>query len=823
MILWKRFTAVLFAWAVTGGFVGPVWAEGDLTELSGRWYVQSYWQDPKIRQVYAFAPNEEDRRAGASSVQVRMKVAAERPGDLIELRFEPVKPVDLSAVEALEVSLKFSGAPGLKPRDVFLCSPGFRKLSVIPWPRQLDLGQTGQWQRVVLDLTEARVLDKDRPGKPGSYDRRDVATVCFNFNIPAGELDATLLIDKVQPIRLPPPPVVRTRLPDGAYQFKSVSYEAVIGTNGYLRSLRAGKTSFLKAEPFAATDQTNGSGMFPDNDPAKGLIKLDSLEPAGRAGLNATGEQGAIRYVFREHEFDIVVQQTFTRAGRLCFALSPDVVATLDGRTDRALFAKTRDAGNQIDSRLVTRSGGVLIGKQYVDGYSRMSMADVGGDWSWCFLSFGSGANKLTLQPVGSPSASKAIGFTIEGPNPDFLNPGGRPVQFRLNGRNYAGETVAGNFRFEVCDYLTRKPLKERVTPFRLAAGDKMEVPCDVNVEKPGTYRGRLTVADDHEERSVEWVFVHDFPNYSAPVTRPADFHEFWCQTLEELRAIPMDAKITAVPEVSTKDAEAFKVSLATLGGRRVHCWYWKPRAAGKYPAVFELPSSGVYPRLADHVPRGPDRCGMWMAIHGLPVDYERGKYPDDPAALNYWTHGIESPQTSMWRTIYASLVRGVDFLRSRPEVDAKRIMVSGGSQGGGLTMVLAGLDHRIAFAAPAHSGLARLDWTVLHTPGFWPFSMKAKPVGQTTAQFLKTLSYFDAANFTPDIACPVVAEVSLLDTVTASGNQICALSHLKPGLLELICDPWDSHASSPRGAALRGAAINRWLKGENPISRPIK
>jgi len=213
----------------------------------------------------------------------------------------------------------------------------------------------------------------------------------------------------------------------------------------------------------------------------------------------------------------------------------------------------------------------------------------------------------------------------------------------------------------------------------------------------------------------------------------------------------------------------------------------------------------------------------MWMAIHGLPVDFDPKNPPKDPAAWGYWTHGIASPKTSMWRTIYASLVRGVDFLWSREEVDPKRIMVAGGSQGGGLSMVLAGLDRRIAFAAPAHSGLARLDWTVLHEPGFWPFRMNAKPAGQTNEQFLKTLSYFDAANFTPDITCPVVAEVSLLDTVTASGNQICALAHVKPGLLELICDPWRSHASSPRGAKLRSAAVNRWLRGDPPVRNPIK
>ncbi|NCO37370.1 MAG: hypothetical protein COZ06_23840 [Armatimonadetes bacterium CG_4_10_14_3_um_filter_66_18] len=68
--------------------------------------------------------------------------------------------------------------------------------------------------------------------------------------------------------------------------------------------------------------------------------------------------------------------------------------------------------------------------------------------------------------------------------------------------------------------------------------------------------------------------------------------------------------------------------------------------------------------------------------------------------------------------------------VRPLPELAPARIMVAGGSQGGGLLMVLAGLDKRVAFAAPAHSGLCRLDWTVLHKPGFWPFGMETPPAG---------------------------------------------------------------------------------------------
>jgi cephalosporin-C deacetylase-like acetyl esterase len=137
--------------------------------------------------------------------------------------------------------------------------------------------------------------------------------------------------------------------------------------------------------------------------------------------------------------------------------------------------------------------------------------------------------------------------------------------------------------------------------------------------------------------------------------------------------------------------------------------------------------------------------------------------------------------------------------------------------------MVAAGLDHRIGLCMPYHSGLPRLDWTVKHEPGYWPFGMGAKPKEQTEEQFLQTLSYFDPTNFTQDIRCPVVAEVGLMDTVTASGNQICALAHVPKGLLYLICSPWAMHGGGSRASQLGGECYARFLKGEKPILAPTK
>jgi hypothetical protein len=93
-----------------------------------------------------------------------------------------------------------------------------------------------------------------------------------------------------------------------------------------------------------------------------------------------------------------------------------------------------------------------------------------------------------------------------------------------------------------------------------------------------------------------------------------------------------------------------------------------------------------------------------------------------------------------------------------------------------------------------------------------------AKPKDQTEEQFLQTLSYFDPANLTQDIQCPVVAEVGLMDTVTASGNQICGLSHVPRGLLSVVCSPWAMHGGGSRAGNPNSELYARFRNGETPV-----
>lgn len=177
------------------------WSEGEST-----WATQSYWQDDNILQRYTFTQNKDDRVSGEFSVQVHMEVGAKRPSDMVELRLNLPRPLDLSQTEAVELRLKVVHGSGLKARDAYFCSPGFQKLAMADWLDEIDVSAPGQWQRAVIDLTNVRILDKSNPNQAGIYDRHDVTTICLNFQLPPGEADNTLLIDGMRTTMLPPLP-----------------------------------------------------------------------------------------------------------------------------------------------------------------------------------------------------------------------------------------------------------------------------------------------------------------------------------------------------------------------------------------------------------------------------------------------------------------------------------------------------------------------------------------------------------------------------------------------------------------------------------------
>jgi dienelactone hydrolase len=112
------------------------------------------------------------------------------------------------------------------------------------------------------------------------------------------------------------------------------------------------------------------------------------------------------------------------------------------------------------------------------------------------------------------------------------------------------------------------------------------------------------------------------------------------------------------------------------------------------YPAWVRLWTSRGYAAIA------MDTCGT------LPTG-ETGKHPHHefggPAGWGGWNQVDKAPEDQWTYHAVADVLLAHSLLRSRPEVDASRIGVTGISWGGYLTCIVAGVDDRFRFAAPVY------------------------------------------------------------------------------------------------------------------------
>lgn len=163
----------------------------------------------------------------------------------------------------------------------------------------------------------------------------------------------------------------------------------------------------------------------------------------------------------------------------------------------------------------------------------------------------------------------------------------------------------------------------------------------------------------------------------------------------------PLPAKTPLNPIIhSTRDFDGYSVANAAfeaLPGYFVTGNLYRPRGVdGPYAAGLcphgHWSNPKDHGRLREEMQR---RCAAMARMGAIVFAYDMIGYGESKAAG--WPHSHPQALTlQLW-----SSVRAVDFLTSLPDVDAKRIGVTGASGGGTQTFLLAAVDDRVAVSAP--------------------------------------------------------------------------------------------------------------------------
>lgn len=277
----------------------------------------------------------------------------------------------------------------------------------------------------------------------------------------------------------------------------------------------------------------------------------------------------------------------------------------------------------------------------------------------------------------------------------------------------------------------------------------------------------------------------------------PQDFRSFWQKNVEELKQVPMSYTKELYKDYCTDKIDCYLVKLQIdKMGHSMYGFLFYPKNAqpGKHPVVLCPPGAGIKTikdpmRNKYYAENGFVR--FEVEIHGLDPRISSETFGEISRAFNdrnggYLANGLGNKDIYYMKHVYVGLVRCIDFLTSLPEWDGKNVAVQGGSQGGALAIIAAGLDSRVTQCVANHPALSDMaGYAAKGGTGGYPHFCR-QPQILSNKDCLNTLAYFDVVNFARyvkaptyltwgynDVTCPPTTSYAVWNTLKCTKESL--------------------------------------------------
>ncbi|WP_138945784.1 alpha/beta fold hydrolase [Plantibacter sp. M259] len=281
-----------------------------------------------------------------------------------------------------------------------------------------------------------------------------------------------------------------------------------------------------------------------------------------------------------------------------------------------------------------------------------------------------------------------------------------------------------------------------------------------------------------------------------------SDFDTFWADTLAEAHALAQPTvRERSNPELTGLVIE--DVTFSGFGGDPIKGWFIRPAGATEpLPCIVHYigysGGRGLAHQWTMHPSAGyavfvMDTRGQGSAnLPGATAD----PFGSGPQVAGKMSAGLDSPETYYYRRVFTDAALAVDVVRSFPEIDPARVVVSGVSQGGGIALAAAGLCEGLAAAlvdVPFLSHFRRALQITDASPFAELKTFLISRRGQEEEVF-RTLSYFDATNFAARATAPALFSVALCDAVCPPSTVYAAFNHYAGTQKDIAVYPYNGH-----------------------------
>ncbi len=312
-------------------------------------------------------------------------------------------------------------------------------------------------------------------------------------------------------------------------------------------------------------------------------------------------------------------------------------------------------------------------------------------------------------------------------------------------------------------------------------------------MKTPGFLRCKVFVTIDGKEYSNLATAAFSPEQIKPTTTFPDDFSSFWESAMEENKKIPMEVQMTLLPERCTEKVNVYHVSIQNYKiGSRIYGILCKPKKDGNYPAILAVPGAGIRPYNGDIDMAEEGFITFQIGIHGIPVTMESYVYNNlrHGALDGYWVMNLDNKDKYYYKRVYLGCVRAVDFITSLPEYDGENLAVTGGSQGGALSIVTAGLDKRIKYLAAFYPALSDLSGYLKGRAGGWPHMFNPRDSSFLKDDMIETALYYDVVNFARQVTQTGLYSWGFNDTTCPPTSMYAAYNVLNaPKELQIFQD----------------------------------